>query len=160
MKKKNINIINESTDIAKTASMKKIRTKRALKAFRTAKKECWCSEFQKLFNHFWSYDENEMKYVPCSFSSFCSNIDSKSSQNTFMLTLVFGMPVSKGKVNRSLDLCLIAKETTGDCEQGFVFKHIYWSVWSFGQVPTLRFVAVSIFRSNSNRFLVIFIRSS
>ena len=42
-----------------------------------------------------------------------------------MLTLVFGMPVSKGKVNRSLDLCLIAKETTGDCEQGFVFKHVY-----------------------------------
>ena len=38
-----------------------------------------------------------------------------------MLTLVFGMPVSKGKVNRSLDLCLITKETTGDCEQGFVF---------------------------------------
>ena len=27
-----------------------------------------------------------------------------------MLTLVFGMPVSKGKVNRSLDLCLIAIE--------------------------------------------------
>ena len=38
-----------------------------------------------------------------------------------MLTLVFGMPVSKGKVNRSLDLCLIAKETTGFCEQGFVY---------------------------------------
>ena len=37
-----------------------------------------------------------------------------------MLTFVFGMPVSKGKVNRSLDLCLIAKETTGDCEHGFV----------------------------------------
>ena len=39
-----------------------------------------------------------------------------------MLTLVFGMPVSRGKVNRSLDLCLIAKETTGDCEHGFVYK--------------------------------------
>ena len=37
-----------------------------------------------------------------------------------MLTLVFGMPVSKGKVNRSLDLYLIAKETTGDCEHRFV----------------------------------------
>ena len=42
-----------------------------------------------------------------------------------MLTLVFGMLVSKGKVNSSLDLCLITKETTGDCEQGFVFKHVY-----------------------------------
>ena len=42
-----------------------------------------------------------------------------------MLPLVSGMPVSKGKVNRSLDLCLIAKETTGDCEHGFVFKHVY-----------------------------------
>ena len=41
-----------------------------------------------------------------------------------MLTLVFGMPVSKGKVNKSQDLYLIAKETTGDCEQGFVFKHV------------------------------------
>ena len=39
-----------------------------------------------------------------------------------MLTLVLGMPVSKGKVNRSLDLCLIAKETTGDCEQGFILN--------------------------------------
>ena len=36
------------------------------------------------------------------------------------------MPDSKGKVNRSLDLCLIAKETTGDCEQGFV--NIFLSV--------------------------------
>ena len=44
---------------------------------------------------------------------------------TFMLTLVFGMLVSKGKVNRSLGLCLIAKETTGDCEHGLVFKHVY-----------------------------------
>ena len=35
------------------------------------------------------------------------------------------MPISKGKVNRSLDLCLMAKETTGDCEEGFVFKHVY-----------------------------------
>ena len=42
-----------------------------------------------------------------------------------MLTLVFGTPVSKGKVNRSLDLCLITKETTGDCEHGFVFEHVY-----------------------------------
>ena len=40
---------------------------------------------------------------------------------TTMLTLVFGMSVSKGKVNRFLDLCLIAKETTGNCEQGFEF---------------------------------------
>ena len=39
----------------------------------------------------------------------------------YMLALVFGMPVSKGKVNRSLDFCLIAKETTGDCKQGFVY---------------------------------------
>ena len=45
-----------------------------------------------------------------------------------MLALVFGMPVSNGKVNRSLDLCLIAKETTGDCEQGFVFEHVYLQV--------------------------------
>ena len=37
-----------------------------------------------------------------------------------MLTLVFGMPVSKGELNRSLDFCLIAKETTGDCELGFI----------------------------------------
>ena len=37
-----------------------------------------------------------------------------------MLTLVFGMSVSKGKVNRSLDFCLIAKETKGDCEQEFI----------------------------------------
>ena len=42
-----------------------------------------------------------------------------------MLTLVFGMPVSKGKVSRSLDLCLIAKETKGDCEHGFVFEHVH-----------------------------------
>ena len=46
-----------------------------------------------------------------------------------MLTLVSGMPVSKGKVNRSLDLCLIAIETTGDCEHAFVqlptFANIY-----------------------------------
>ena len=42
-----------------------------------------------------------------------------------MLTLVFGMPVSKGKVNGSLDLCLIAKEMTGDCEHGFVFEHVF-----------------------------------
>ena len=42
-----------------------------------------------------------------------------------MLALVFGMPVSKGKVSRPVDLCLIAKETTGDCEQGFVFKNVY-----------------------------------
>ena len=42
-----------------------------------------------------------------------------------MLTLVSGMPISKGKVNRSQDLCLIAKETTGDYEHGFVFKHVY-----------------------------------
>ena len=42
-----------------------------------------------------------------------------------MLALVFGMPVSNGKVNRSLDLYLIAKETTGDCEQGFVFENVY-----------------------------------
>ena len=41
-----------------------------------------------------------------------------------MLTLVFGTPVSKGKVNRSLDFSLIAKEITGDCEQGFIFKHL------------------------------------
>ena len=47
-----------------------------------------------------------------------------------MLTLVFGMPVSKGKVNRSLDLCLIAQKTTGDCEQGFVFKHVNTS-WKY-----------------------------
>ena len=33
---------------------------------------------------------------------------------TCMLTLAFGMPVSKDKVNRFLDLFLIAKETTGD----------------------------------------------
>ena len=38
-----------------------------------------------------------------------------------MLTLVSGVPVSKGKVNRSLDLCLIAKETTRDCEHEFVY---------------------------------------
>ena len=44
-----------------------------------------------------------------------------------MLTLAFGMLVSKCKVIRSLDLCLIAKETTGYCEQGFVFKHVYTS---------------------------------
>ena len=50
---------------------------------------------------------------------------SKLKYFALMLTLVSGMPVSKGKVNRSLDLCLIAKETTGDCEQGFVFKHVY-----------------------------------
>ena len=42
-----------------------------------------------------------------------------------MLTLVSGKPVSKGEVNRSLDPCLIAKETTGDREPGFVFKHFY-----------------------------------
>ena len=42
-----------------------------------------------------------------------------------LVALVFGVPVSKGKVNRSLDLCLIAKETTGDCEHGFVFKYVY-----------------------------------
>ena len=47
-----------------------------------------------------------------------------------MLTLVFGIPVSKGKVNMSLDLCQIAKKTTGDCEHGFVFEHVYTScVW-------------------------------
>ena len=45
-----------------------------------------------------------------------------------MLTLVFGMPVSKGKVNRSLDLCLMAKEATGDCEHGFVFNHVYTAI--------------------------------
>ena len=44
------------------------------------------------------------------------------------------MLVSKGKVNRSLDLCLIAKERTGDCEQGFVFKHVY-TVYSLFCVP-------------------------
>ena len=43
----------------------------------------------------------------------------------YMLTLVSGKPISKDKVNRSLDLCLIAKETTGDCKHGFVFKHVY-----------------------------------
>ena len=48
-----------------------------------------------------------------------------------MLTLVFGKPISKGKVNRSLDLCLIAKETTGDCEQGFVFKHVYFTSYIY-----------------------------
>ena len=36
-------------------------------------------------------------------SSFCSNIDSKSSNNTFMLTFVFGMPVSRGKVVVSIE---------------------------------------------------------
>ena len=41
----------------------------------------------------------------------------------YMLTLVFGMPVSK--VNRSIDFCLITKEITGDCEHGFVFKHVF-----------------------------------
>ena len=42
-----------------------------------------------------------------------------------MLTLVFGMFISEVMVNESLDLCLIAKETTGDYEQDSVFKHVY-----------------------------------
>ena len=53
---------------------------------------------------------------------------SHSCNLSFMLTLVFGMPVSKGKLHRSLDFCLIAKETIGDCEQGFVFKHVYMCI--------------------------------
>ena len=42
-----------------------------------------------------------------------------------MLTLVFGMFVSEVMGNRSLDLCLIAKEITRGYEHGFVFKHVY-----------------------------------
>ena len=46
-----------------------------------------------------------------------------------MLTLVSGKPVSKGKVIRSLELCLMAKETTGVCDTGlylnmFIFGHL------------------------------------
>ena len=35
------------------------------------------------------------------------------------------MFVSEVMVNRSLDLCLIAKEITRGCEHQFVFKHAY-----------------------------------
>ena len=41
-----------------------------------------------------------------------------------------------------------------------IFTHSCSSSWSFGQVPTLRFVLVNFIRSNSNWFLVILIRSS
>ena len=58
--------------------------------------------------------------------------------NIYMLTLIFGMFVCKGMVNRSLDLCLIAKETTGDCEHGFVFKHIKYFTSYISKLSTLQ----------------------
>ena len=39
--------------------------------------------------------------------------------------LVFGVFVSEAMVNRSLDLCLIAKEITRDWEHKIVFRHVY-----------------------------------
>ena len=50
-----------------------------------------------------------------------------------MLTLVFGVFVSEVMVNRSLDLCLIAKEITRVYEHGFVFKHVYVTEWLYEQ---------------------------
>ena len=43
-----------------------------------------------------------------------------------MLTLVFGRFVSEAMVNRSLDLCLIAKETTIFYGHKFVFTHVLY----------------------------------
>ena len=45
-----------------------------------------------------------------------------------MLTLVFGIYVSEAMVNRSLDLGLIAKETTRVYGHKFVFTHILYRV--------------------------------
>ena len=48
-----------------------------------------------------------------------------------MLTLVFGIYVSEAMVNRSLDLVLIAIETTGVYGHKFVFTHVYFTSYIY-----------------------------
>ena len=100
--------------------------------FRCPVSECWlylvrCLGFdvrafvfkeRRFVDNFLTW-RHSVTFLPVSFSV-------KLKLNKYMLTLVFSRFVSEAMVNRSLDLGLIAKETTMNYGHKFVFTHVLY----------------------------------
>ena len=84
---------------------------------------------------------------------------------TFMHDVFFFLLRSEetglARLGRCPSQCKLARPVQADCTSiCFGVKLMLVSVMNFGQIKKIRFVVVKIFRSYSNQFLVILIRSS